>query len=467
MGKKNDLIRQALSVLGSAGGRASAKALTKKQRLERAKKAGRASAKARAARVKGGRYEKKRRGDGWIFVQKDSVNWGMGYYDDKGEQHRESTHVARLHPECQSREETERLYPGDKSLKQAYRRLAEKVDEVRAAKRGLHTFIGPKQRRIRVNDLLDALEANYRTRGIHNSKLVSNLKPLREWFGHYRAIDLTPKHVDDYINHALAHGRRQNHEVTYERGDKELRYCHKANDKGSKPATINRSTQLLGQAYKLARERGELTSAPKITRLSESDNVRSGFLSSLEFGTVVENLPEHLQDFSRFGYLVGWRKSEITSLGWEEVDGDTIHLRAEHSKNGSRRTVPLVGELAQVINRRRLGRVVRTNNEVRLASLVFHHNGEPIGDFRKSWTTACKLANVSGKLFHDLRRTAVRNMVRAGVPEKVAMEISGHRTRAIFDRYSICSEDQKREALERTQIYLNQEQQRAVSATRQ
>src|SRR5262249_14961325 len=109
---------------------------------------------------------------------------------------------------------------------------------------------------------------------------------------------------------------------------------------------------------------------------------------------------------------------------------------------------PLAGELRALLERRKALRRLD-------CPLVFHRGaGEPLGNFRRVWTSSCKAANMPGLLFHDLRRSAVRNMVRAGVPERVAMALSGPRTRAVFDRYNIVSEDDLEAATARTADYV-------------
>jgi integrase len=283
----------------------------------------------------------------------------------------------------------------------------------------------------------------------HHAKLTADQ-------GDWRALALTAEKVDEYVKEQL--------------------------EKNSQPATINRRTQLLKQAYALAIARGHLSKAPVIRHLSEKGNTRTGFFDEPQFRDACQRLPEHLRDFCLFGFLVGWRKNEVATLGWEDVEGDTIRLKGINAKTGEPRMVVLEGELAELMARRKAARPVTTaTGDVMLADLVFHHQGQQVRDFRKVWASACVAAGLGqftcrrcgqpanghkcescgtdsvryvGRLFHDFRRTAVRNMVRAGVPERVAMSISGHKTRSIFDRYNIVSEADLRDAMKKTQNYL-------------
>ncbi len=347
------------------------------------------------------------RGDGRIYRRPGSSLWWCAYYL-RGKQYRESTE--------QSDE------------KKAFKFLRDKLKEVGADQIGKCVFVGPQQRRVTVGELLDSLETDYRIEGKDSPQFKSHVKAIRAHFGDWRAANVTSDAVDGFIEARLG--------------------------EGYKPATVNRSLQLLGQSFKLAVRNKKLTSAPYIRHLSEKDNVRQGFFSVLEFQSVESNLPAYLKDFARFGYLTGWRRGEIASLRWSDVDGDVIRLRGENSKNGEGRSVALDGELAELMERRQKARAVKTKAGVMLADLVFHRDGGAIVDLRKAWASACKLAGCPGRLFHDLRRSAVRNMTRGGVPTTVAMKISGHKTDSMFRRYNITSEADLRDAMQRTQAYL-------------
>jgi len=87
-------------------------------------------------------------------------------------------------------------------------------------------------------------------------------------------------------------------------------------------------------------------------------------------------------------------------------------------------------------------------------AFVFHREGKPIGDFRQEWADACTAAGLGKVCVHDLRRCAIRSLVRAGVPDLVAMRISGHKTRSVFDWRNIVSEADLKGALERRDGYL-------------
>ena len=151
--------------------------------------------------------------------------------------------------------------------------------------------------------------------------------------------------------------------------------------------------------------------------------------------------------------MSGWRKNEVLSLIWSDVDreGHRVTLRRELSKNGEPRVLPLTGALVELIERRWRAREYKVGKrDTELAPFVFHRRGHRIVDLRKAWKPACEAAGLAGLLFHDLRRSAVRNMDRAGVSQPVAMSITGHKTVSVYQRYRIVNEDDRREALERT-----------------
>ena len=158
-------------------------------------------------------------------------------------------------------------------------------------------------------------------------------------------------------------------------------------------------------------------------------------------------LSPSLQDFTRFGYVTGWGVKEIATLEWRDIVDGTIRLRPDVSKNAEGRVLMLVGALATLIARRRAARKD-------LMPLVFYHNGKRLTDFSKAWRRACREAGVAGKLFRDLRRTAARNMRKAGVDQGVRMQIIGHKTQAMDRRYNIVDEEDIRQGQLQTDAYL-------------
>ena len=218
---------------------------------------------------------------------------------------------------------------------------------------------------------------------------------------------------------------------------------------GATPGTVNRDFGVLSRMFTLAIQAGQLSRRPYIPRLPEAQP-RQGFMEHGEYLTLRKHLPPDHQDVLDFGYLTGWRRGEVLSLEWRDVDreGSVIRLRPEMCKTREGRLLVLSLPLRDLVERRWLDRALG-------CPFVFHREGYSLEHhFEGPWRRACKAAGVPGRLFHDLRRTAIRNMIRAGIPERVAMQFSGHKTRSIFDRYNIVSEGDLRAAAERLAAYV-------------
>ncbi len=167
-----------------------------------------------------------------------------------------------------------------------------------------------------------------------------------------------------------------------------------------------------------------------------------------------------LQPVIEFAYITGWRSGEITGLEWRNVDFKAGEIRFDPgaSKNREGRVFPMTSGLrklleAQDAERKRLKDAGHIVARVFVRCVRKNRKGKPelrpIGSFKKAWRTACTKAGVPGRLVHDLRRTAIRNLVRAGIPERVAMTMSGHRTRSTFERYNITSGGDLKDAARR------------------
>src|SRR5262249_24377111 len=223
------------------------------------------------------------KGDGRVYPQKKSPFWWIAYYHHGREVREVAKHVRT----------GKKLEATEANLKDAEKFLNERRGEMLAESHGGRAFDGPRQERIRVGDLLDALEADYRLRDKDSPQFKSHLRRVREYFGGWRATEVTADSVAAYIEQL----REQEYST----------------------AAINRATQLLRQAYELAMRDKKLSGAPRIEHLSEIGNERQGFFETADFEAVVSRLPEYLKDFSRFGFITGWRKGSIESLRWRDV----------------------------------------------------------------------------------------------------------------------------------------------------
>ena len=286
--------------------------------------------------------------------------------------------------------------------------------------------------RLRFEDASKDLLTDYQVNGKRSYENLKNTiinGALEPWFRGRRMASLTTADIRAYVA-----DRQQ---------------------KGYANATINRELAALKRMFTLAIQAGKLLTRPHIPMLAE-DNVRKGFFERAQFEAVRNRLPPTYQAIVTLAYYTGWRiHSEILKLEWHQVDriAGVIRLEPGTTKNREGRLFKY-GDIVEVKAAMEglWARHEALERERVLTPLVFcRRRGQAIHTFWKRWKTATTATGCPGRVPHDFRRTAVRNLNRAGVPETVAMKITGHKTRSVFDRYDITSEEDLAEASRKLQ----------------
>jgi integrase len=281
------------------------------------------------------------------------------------------------------------------------------------------------------DELAEALERNYRINGKRTQdKLKTYLNHLREHFGGKKAVAITTDEIQKYIEKKQA--------------------------MGYKNASINRELACLKTMFRLA-----LRSTPPKVRyvpympLLEENNTREGFFEYGEYIRVKECLPSHLKPVALFGYYAGWRWGEVVNLIWDRVDFNkgAVWLSSHQTKNKQAREIYPETEVMEELKRLYLNRRIG-------CPYVFTDDGRRISksQFHREWTKACCDAGLKGKLFHDFRRTAVRELIRSGVPQPTAMLITGHKSTSVFNRYNIVSDQDLKDARDRREQHIKSQE---------
>jgi integrase len=362
------------------------------------------------------------KGSGSIYKRPDSnVYWLK--YSRHGKPYRESS--------------------GETDLRKAERKLKVRLSEITSG-----TFIGPQTEKIKVAELAEDFLREYRInerKSIDDATARWNLH-LKPFFAHMKAVDVSSNSISQYID------QRQ--------------------QEGAKNATINREVAALKRMFRL----GQQSTPAKVLRMPHfphlrENNVRKGFLEDSQYAKLVAGTELWFRTLVECGRTYGWRISELLSMKVRQIDlaQRVIRLDPGTTKNNDGREVIMTEALHHLLGACVTGKAAED-------AVFTRPNGVPVRSFRDAWEKACVGAGVgqflcfacstvvlsescakckgkrtkySGLIFHDLRRTAARNLRRAGIAETVIMNIGGWKTRSVFERYAIVSRGDIVEAMQK------------------
>jgi site-specific recombinase XerD len=364
------------------------------------------------------KQQKRRYGMGGIYRPKGCKNWTIYYSDPvKRKRIREAT--------------------GSANYAEAQQMLKRRIGDIAKGE-----AVDPKTEKIKVSELWEPF---VRDRKINGRKLEFNqwrwTKHVEPFFGLHRAADIGTDLLNEYIEH---------------------RQSEKASN-----GTVNREIAVLRGMLRLGfkSKPQKVKTLPIFPHLDEKNNIRTGFLDSQKYQTLADNCNKiglWMRAIFEIAYKWGWRKGELRmQVRQVDFEANEVRLDAHMTKNKKGRVVKMTPTIRALL-------VECARGKKPTDALFTREDGTAANDFRGAWRRLCVESGVGhmecadcnkvvteskctcgrkkrrlryrGLMVHDLRRTAVRNLVRAGVTEKVAMTISGHKTRTVFDRYDIVDE---------------------------
>jgi integrase len=368
---------------------------------------------------------------GCVYRQKNRPTWWIKYRDIHGKMRYESSKSAKK--EVAKRQLRDRMHNIDKGVP-----------------------VTPEVTKLKFHEAVTILVNYHKSKDRKTKKMEGRIaKHLTPFFGANRLMtSITADTVEAYVAKRKADVR------VIPARTKQTRKGVMAipeRQKSTTNATINRELAWLKQMFKRAIIAGRLLSRPHIELLPEN-NARQGFFELDQYRAVHAHLPDAIRPVIAFGYITGWRiKAEVVSLQWSQVDFKAGEVRLEPgtTKNKEGRTFPFTRELRALLEAQHAERE-RLKKKGHIVPWVFFrmvakgrrgdHYPKPIKSYGKAFKTACRKAGYPARIPHDFRRTAVRNLVRAGITESVAMKMTGHKTRSVFDRYDIVSGSDLHEA---------------------
>jgi integrase len=354
---------------------------------------------------------------------------GMGrvfqpmYKDKRGKWKRTETWWIAFYHNGRERRESS----GSRNKNDARRLLRDKLSAMTTG-----TLITGQAQRLQFKDLVEKLYLDYRRNSRRSIDRVKDaVTHLEKYFGEFRATEITDEAIEGYVDQRLE--------------------IH-----GVANATVRYEISMLKRMFTLSRK--FLPVRPNFPNL-RLDNIRKGFFEESEFRKLLENLDEDLRPVMQFSYLTGWRiKSEILSLKWNvnvDLIAGEVRLEPGTTKNGEGRVFPfsVLPDLAEMLEQQQFRTKALEKATHQKIPWVFHRQGNKIHSFRGAWHAAVNAAEIPGKIPHDFRRTAVRNLERAGVPRSVAMKLVGHKTENVYRRYAIVAKQDLVDGLQRLANY--------------